>query len=117
MSVAKHQLIDGKDGRVILSELEIANTFWKRFVGLQFRRSLSASSGMLLDPCSSLHTCFMRFPIDIFMLDKVGTVMAIRKSVRPWRAVVCARGTIRIVETAVGATDLPVGTRLQVKSS
>ncbi|MDX1926557.1 MAG: DUF192 domain-containing protein, partial [Pirellulaceae bacterium] len=63
------RLVDVSDGRVILPELEIASTFWSRFVGLQFRRELPKHSGLWLSPCSSIHTCFMRFPIDVLMLD------------------------------------------------
>ena len=38
------QLFEADTGRVLVARLEIANTFWRRFIGLQFRRSLAADS-------------------------------------------------------------------------
>lgn len=110
------RLVDASDGRVILEQLEIAETFWRRFVGLQFRRELPQHQALLLSPCSSIHTCFMRFPIDVLMLNAENRLLGLRKNVRPWRAVLCVRGTTQIIETAVGATDLTVGTLLRIES-
>ena len=109
------RLIDASDRRVVIEKLEIAKTFWSRFVGLQFRRELAKHSGLLLSPCSSIHTCFMRFPIDVLMLNEDGLVIGVRRNVRPWRVVFCAKGTTQIVETAAGAVDVSVGARLRVE--
>ncbi|MEI7880862.1 MAG: DUF192 domain-containing protein, partial [bacterium] len=47
----------------------VADTFWKRSIGLMGKPGLKAGQGLLLSPCGSIHTCFMRFPIDIIFLD------------------------------------------------
>lgn len=107
-------LIDADSGDVLLSQLEIADTFWKRFKGLQFRRSMASESGMILSPCSSLHTCFMRFPIDLIMLGHDDSVIGVRRSVRPWRAVFCEPGTKKVIETSVGELDVELGRRIVV---
>ena len=93
------KLINTDNGDVLIDQLEIADTFWKRLKGLQFRRSIPQGSGLLLSPCSSLHTCFMRFPIDVIHLDAKNRVLSISRNVRPWRLHFCPRGTHHVIET------------------
>ena len=109
-------LVNAESGDLLLADLEIANAFWKRFKGLQWRKSLSNDSGLWLSPCSSLHTCFMHFPIDIFMLDRDGKVVGKRTSVPPWRLVFCARGTRDVLETNAGSLDLELGMSLRIEA-
>ncbi len=98
-----------------MEHLKVASTFWSRFAGLQLQRQLADGCGLLLVPCTSIHTCFMRFPIDVIMLDAGYCVVGIRKNVRPWRMVFCEKGTRQILETAVDATDLSVGLQVRVE--
>ena len=37
--------------------------------------------------CNSVHTCFMRYPLNIAFVDKEGAVLAVREGVAPWRLV------------------------------
>lgn len=108
------QLIRSDDQAVLLSRLELATTFWTRFLGLQFRRELARDSGLLLRPCSSLHTCFMRFPIDVVMLDASGVVLTVRRDLRPWRVLVCVPGTHAVIETAANACEVQAGDKLLI---
>lgn len=106
-------LRDAESGEVLLHHLEIADAFWTRFKGLQLRQPLPLDHGLLIRPCSSLHTCFMRFAIDVIMLDQKGVVVDVRKKMRPWRALLCHRSTTQVLETSAGALDLAAGTRLE----
>ena len=106
------QLINANNGDVLLDQLEIADTFWKRLKGLQFRSALPPSSGLLLSPCSSLHTCFMRFPIDVLMLDVNRVVIGTRSGIQPWRTVLCESGTKQVIEINPHALNVPAGTQL-----
>jgi len=109
-------LTDIETGEVLLSRLEVASTFWQRFKGLQFRRPLPPDTGLWLSPCASLHTCCMRFPIDLIMLDGDMKVVGIRKQVQPWRIVMCAQGTKSVIETAGGSTPWIVGQKVTIVS-
>ena len=93
------KLVNTNSGDVLIDQLEIADTFWKRFKGLQFRHSIPHGSGLLLSPCSSLHTCFMRFPIDVIHLDDKNRVLGISRNIRPWRLHFCPPGTHQVIET------------------
>lgn len=72
-------------GEVIAQQIERADTFWARLKGLMFRRQLPPQTGLLLDPCPQIHTCFMRFEIDVLFLDKDNCVVAVSEKLKPWR--------------------------------
>jgi uncharacterized membrane protein (UPF0127 family) len=103
------RLVVRDTGKVVVPKLILADRFWPRFVGLQFRAGLPPGSGLLLVPCSSVHTCFLRFPIDLVCLDCRGRVVEVRKHLRPWRAAVAPAGTHAILETAAGEMEFEVG--------
>ena len=104
-------------GRIVCERLELATTFWRRFVGLQLRRELPAGNGLLLAPCRALHTCWMRFAIDVAFLDRSGVVVAVRTNLRPWRAVGAVDGAFASLELPAGTCDLKVGERLVVEGA
>ena len=55
--------------------------------GLLGRKELPRGDGMLLRPAASVHTAFMRFPIDVVFLDAELRVVHVAHSVPPWRVV------------------------------
>ncbi|MBR2082028.1 MAG: DUF192 domain-containing protein [Elusimicrobiaceae bacterium] len=77
--------IHAKTGRVLAEDVEIANTFWKRLKGLMLRSQLPVGRALLLDPCPQIHTCFMRFAIDVVFLDASNRVVAVLENLKPWR--------------------------------
>jgi uncharacterized protein len=97
-------------GVALASELEVATSFMARSQGLLGRSGLRPEQGMLIDPCSSIHMWFMRFPIDVVFLDSKNRVVGLRRNVKPWGMAWSWRGTKTI--------ELPVGviatTRTQV---
>ncbi|MGA2259580.1 MAG: DUF192 domain-containing protein [Thermoguttaceae bacterium] len=103
-------------GRVVVQRLVIADGFWSRLCGLQFRRLLPPGDGLLLVPCASIHTLWMRFAIDVAMLDRTGGVVAVRQAVRPWRLVFAPRGTHAVLEASAGTLCLSVGDTLALRS-
>ena len=56
---------------------------------------------MLFPGTSSIHTMFMRFPIDIVFLDADFRVLSVRDAVPAWRAV-SQRGAKAALELAAG---------------
>lgn len=102
------RLVGREDHAVIVDRLELADRFAPRFLGYQFRPEPPPGSGLLLAPCSSVHTVGMRFAIDLLMLDRDGLLLAIRRGLRPWRAALGAPRTYAIVE-------IPASHRLAVE--
>ena len=89
------------DGAVVCERCTIADSALPRMRGLLGKRSLGSDEGVLLRPAGSVHTFFMRFPIDIVFLDRDGRVLRIAESVRPWRTA-AARGAKAVLELRAG---------------
>ena len=69
------------------AEFVVAESFAVRLRGMLGRRPIAASGlplVMAFPRCSSVHTCFMAFPIDIAFIDRNGNVLACYENVRPW---------------------------------
>jgi hypothetical protein len=71
----------------LATEVRLANTYWTRLVGLlgTETRDFAAGSALWIVPCRGIHTCAMRFPIDVIYLDRANRVVHLEESVRPWR--------------------------------
>jgi uncharacterized membrane protein (UPF0127 family) len=69
--------------------------------GLLGRRELLPGEGIVMRPGWSIHTAFMRFPIDVVFVDADQVVLQIVPGLKPWRAALC-RGGHDVVELAAG---------------
>ena len=56
-------------GRVLVSEVQVADTFFKRLKGWMFLKN-PPKHVLWIKPCSSIHTFFMNFSIDVLFLDE-----------------------------------------------
>ncbi|MHB8876269.1 MAG: DUF192 domain-containing protein, partial [Myxococcaceae bacterium] len=72
-------------GKVLATRAEEATGFGDRFLGLMGRRELPFGEGLHLVPCNSIHTFFMRIPIDALFLDAEGKVRKAFPGLSPWR--------------------------------
>ena len=89
------------DGVVVCEECLVAATPLTRMRGLLGRSSLPSGQGILLRPAASVHTFFMRFPIDVVFLDGELRVVEIAADLRPWRAA-GKRGARAVLELPAG---------------
>jgi uncharacterized membrane protein (UPF0127 family) len=80
---------------------EIADRLLPRLRGLMGRSGLPAGEGILLRPAPSIHTAFMRFPIDVLFLDRSLRVLAVVERLGPWR-VASQRSARAVLELAAG---------------
>lgn len=70
---------------LIAKEVLLAQSLYARIKGLMGKYSLSKDSAMFFDDCPSVHTFFMRFPIDVVFLDKDMVVTKVLENLKPWR--------------------------------
>jgi uncharacterized membrane protein (UPF0127 family) len=98
---------------VLATRLEIADSGPKRTKGLLGREGLAPGEGLWIIPCESVHTFFMRFPIDLVYLDRKNKIKKVRNEVGAWRMSACLSahsvlelpaGTIRETQTQSGDT-------------
>jgi uncharacterized protein len=71
--------------RVILKNIKTASGFTERLLGLMFKKSLHQAGGLFIPECKSIHTCFMKFPLDIVFVDKNYIAIKIFKNLKPWK--------------------------------
>jgi uncharacterized membrane protein (UPF0127 family) len=88
---------------VVCEETAIADRALTRMRGLLGRRALPSGQGLLLRPAPSIHTAFMRFPIDVVFLDADLRVVKLVPDLKPWRTA-SARGARAVLELAAGET-------------
>ena len=108
------QLINATTADVVVPRLNLAVTFLTRFRGLQFRRELPPDEGLLIAPCRSIHTHWMRFSIDVLMLSQDGTVLELRPDMRPWRTYSGPREAAAVLEVPAKSAAVQIGDRLAV---
>jgi uncharacterized membrane protein (UPF0127 family) len=87
---------------VLGRSVDQADTSEKRRTGLLKHERLEPGEGLWIVPCESVHTFFMKFPIDLVYLDKDKKVRKVRKAVPAWRLSACL--------TAHSILELPAGT-------
>ena len=97
----------------IASQLEVADGWWGRFMGLMGRDGLADGAGLWLTG-NGIHMMFMKFPIDAVFVGKAAggaaggaaprEVLSVHRALRPWT------GLVPMIRGADGVLELPVGT-------
>ena len=105
-------------GTIVASDVRVARSFLARGRGLMFVSELSSGSGLLIDPCGSIHMFFMRFALDVLYVDRDDRIVRVQREIKPWRAgPVHTRGAKYVIELPVGTIDRSgsdVGDQLQI---
>jgi hypothetical protein len=103
-------------GEVVCERTAIADRARRRMRGLLGRTSLPEGEGMLLQPAPSIHTAFMKFPIDVVFLDGTLRVLKIVERMPAWRAA-SKRHAWAVLELAAGEVErrtIEIGDQLGV---
>ena len=95
-------LQNSRTGLMLAVEVEPAFDSKSRNRGLLGRAGMEDGSALILAPCSSIHTFFMRFAIDVLFVRKDGRVVKMYSDLVPWR--------IAFAVGAFAAIELPAGT-------
>jgi uncharacterized membrane protein (UPF0127 family) len=103
------------EGRVVCRRCDVADGPLTRMRGLLGRSQLTDGQGLLLQPAGSVHTFFMRFPIDVVFLDRDGLVTRVVPALRPWRAAGSpkARAVLELPAGACAREQIAPGSRLE----
>jgi uncharacterized protein len=102
---------------VLAKDLAVADTFWSSLVGLMGRRALKAEGGLWIVPCQSVHTFWMRFPIDVVFVDQRKTVVHVVENMKPFRIsrhVSQARSVIELPANVIRITMTSVGDQIDI---
>ena len=88
--------------KVLSENILVADTMISRLVGLMFKEKIPDGEGLLIDPCNSIHTFFMRYNLDVVFIGSDNRVIKIIRNLPPWRMT-------RIYFSASKTLELPAG--------
>lgn len=106
-------------GTLLANRCLIAVTAFERMKGLLGTSELEDGCGMLIVPCNSIHTFFMRYPIDTAFLNDDLRIVYVTHSLPPWRVCipigVKARMALELPSGKLTRTNTTVGDELEIK--
>lgn len=107
-----------RQGGVVAARVVEARSFGTRLRGWMGRVAIDDGEALYLPGCASVHTFFMKVPIDVAFTGRDGTVLSVRANLAPWRIAVHP-GAWGVVELAAGraaSAGIIAGSRLSVMS-
>ncbi len=112
------KILNESRGTVLADEAEVADSFWRRLKGLMGRSHLPAGSGLVIEPNNSVHTFWMRFPIDVVFVDRAGRVVGLVPNLLPnypFAGARRARRTIELPAGTIAASATQLGDQIDVR--
>jgi len=91
-----------------------------RGIGLMGRSGLETDGGLIIEPCKSVTTFFMRFPIDVLFVDRQNRVCHLIPRMRPWRGSRFVREARFVIELPAGSaerTGTAIGDELSIEAA
>jgi len=96
------KIINETKGTVLAENVIVANTFFGRIIGLLNRSEILPGEALLIRPCNSVHTFFMKFPIDVVFVSKDHRILITIPNMKTlpffsgcFRKQICARTSCR----------------------
>lgn len=109
-----------RSGANVPLSLRAAKTFRDKAIGYMGARSIAKSCGTVYAKGRSIHTLFMRVPVDVCWIGRFDPsnqswpVVSLDASVAPWRVLFAPRGAVGGIEVAPGTfteSDRPLSIR------
>ena len=106
-----YRLVHLPSGKVVAT-VQRADGFWAKGWGVLGWRDLLPGQGLWLPDVASVHTAFVRFPLDLLFLDREFRAVKFAPRTPPWRWLVRAPGACHVLELGAGTlTGGGTGTR------
>jgi uncharacterized membrane protein (UPF0127 family) len=102
---------------VLGDRIGVADTTLARLVGLMGRGPLAPGHGLLIRPSNGVHTFWMRFSIDVLLLDGESRVLSAYGNLRPFRLTAInwkVSSALELPSGMIAATDTQLGDQLQL---
>jgi uncharacterized membrane protein (UPF0127 family) len=81
----KQMRITDQSGKIYFPNCSVAENAIERMIGLLGKKNLDSDECLWIEPCNSIHTFFMKFPIDVAFTDAKGEVVAVYTNLKPWK--------------------------------
>jgi len=101
-------------GQEVIPEILIADSFYKRFMGYMFVKRPHYEA-ILIKPCNSIHTFFMRFPIDVLFVNENMEVVKKIEGLKPGKIITPQKDCKMVIEAGEGRfRNIIVGSKVEV---
>jgi len=90
-------------GVMLAGRGRVAETAWERMRGLLGTDTLPEGEAMVIAPCNSVHSLFMRYPFDVVFAGPDQVVRRVIAQVPPWRMTAPVWGARYAIELPAGA--------------
>ncbi len=107
-------LINKDTGNIIASRVFVARKFWPKLKGLQFKQNIPPDFAYIIENCSSIHTCFMRFDLDAVLVDGDWKVLWVYRGLKPFKMTRSVKGARAVIELKHGNLQVEPGHRLEL---
>ncbi|OGI04142.1 MAG: hypothetical protein A2Y25_05820 [Candidatus Melainabacteria bacterium GWF2_37_15] len=109
------KLINKTSGKVLVENLEVADSFFTRMKGLLGRNNLPEGEGLHIIPCNDIHTFFMKFEFDAIFIDKKNIIRGLVENMQPGKVKFCfpAHSVIELCKGSISKTDTRLGDEVQ----
>lgn len=83
----KYRINNKTKNKIIFNNLEEANTYTKRLKGLLCKKHIESDYALIIYPCKGIHTLFMKFLIDLIVLNKQKEVIIKYSNIEPFKII------------------------------
>src|SRR4030067_2300863 len=101
-----------RNSKELSNSVAVADSLLKRMKGLLGKKDMLNGEALWIKPCISVHTFFMKFPIDVIFLNKRNQVIAAIRNLQPNRITWLYPKALSVVELPAGVlqiTDTRIG--------
>lgn len=93
---------------IICEQAVVADSFLKKLKGLMFSDKLDGFDGLIFYGTNAIHTCFMRYKIDVVFFNRKNKIIKIYRGLKPWRHTQIVFKASRVLELSEGQLPLEV---------
>ena len=106
-----------RTGTTLATNVKVADNIFTRMKGLLGKKELPTGDALWIKPCFSVHTFFMKFPIDVIFLNKTNQVIAAVSNLTPNRITRLYPQSFSVLELPPGtivASNIEVGDEIEI---
>jgi uncharacterized membrane protein (UPF0127 family) len=113
------RVIHEPSGKTLAPRARVAESAFRRGLGLLACRVLKPGEALWLLPCAGIHTFGMAYALDVLLLDQDLRVLAVAQGLQPWRLLyrpgLRAHSVLELPAASLAGLDLRPGQRLRVE--
>lgn len=99
----------------VIKNVLLADTFIERFKGYMFRRKPHYEA-IIIKPCNSIHTFFMKFPIDVLFINEDMEIIKKIGHLKPGKIILPVKGSRMVIEGRAGLfQDFKIGSKIEIQ--